>query len=114
MRLHYLEIVTTEVEATCETYEAHHGLSFGPPDPMLGNGRIADMEDGSRISIRAPMHDTEEPAIRPYMQVGDIEAAITAAEEAGAQFAMKATAIPGQGQFAIYFLGGVQFGLWQV
>ena len=31
----------------------------------------------------------------------------------GAQFAMMPTEIPDRGTFAIYFHGGVQFGLWE-
>ncbi len=34
-------------------------------------------------------------------------------EQAGGEFAMRTTEIPGHGKFAIYILGGVQHGLWQ-
>ncbi len=47
------------------------------------------------------------------MLVKDIEAAIKDVEAAGGEFAMRATEIPGHGKFAIYFLAGTQFGLWQ-
>lgn len=46
-------------------------------------------------------------------RVDDIEAAIKTAEDKGAEFAMKATEIPGRGTFAIYFQGGAQYELWQ-
>ena len=52
--------------------------------------------------------------IRPYVLVEDIEAAVKAAEAAGGQVAMTATEIPGHGKFAIYFLGGIQHGLWEL
>jgi predicted enzyme related to lactoylglutathione lyase len=51
--------------------------------------------------------------VRPYILVGDIDAAVKAAEAAGAQMAMLPTEIPGQGRFAIYLLGGIQHGLWE-
>ena len=37
MQVHYLEIVTPDVDATCAAYEKLHGVSFGDPDPVLGN-----------------------------------------------------------------------------
>jgi hypothetical protein len=41
------------------------------------------------------------------------EAAIAAAEAAGAEFAMRTTPIPGEGVFAIYVLGRIEHGIWQ-
>jgi len=113
MKIHYLEIVTPNVEETCAALTAHHRATFNDPEASFGNARIAMLEGGGRIGVRAPMHDDEEPVVRPYMLVDDIEAASTAAEAAGAEFAMRATEVPGQGKFAIYFLGGIQHGLWQ-
>ena len=113
MQVHYLEIVTPDVEETCAALAAQHGVTFSEPDAMLGNARVASLTGAGRIGVRAPMRDDEEPVVRPYMLVYDIEAASAAAEEAGAEFAMRATEIPGQGKFAIYFLGGIQHGLWE-
>ncbi|MCI5048680.1 MAG: hypothetical protein MRY59_14365 [Aquisalinus sp.] len=113
VQVQYLEIVTPEVDATCAALAAQHGVTFSEPEPMLGNARVADLAGGGRIGVRAPMREDEEPVVRPYTLVEDIEAAIKAAEEAGGEFAMRATEIPGQGTFAIYFLGGIQHGLWQ-
>ena len=59
------------------------------------------------------MRDTEAPVVRPYLLVDDIEAAVKAAADAGAEIAMPAMEIPGQGRFAIYLLGGIDHGLWQ-
>jgi len=39
---------------------------------------------------------------------------VKAAEEAGGEFAMYATEVPGHGKFAIYFQGGIQYGLWEL
>ena len=113
MQIHYLEIVTPNVDETCAALAAQHGVSFSEPDAMLGNARTAMLAGGGQIGVRAPMRDDEDPVVRPYMLVDDIEAASKAAEEAGAQFAMTATEIPGQGKFAIYLLGGIQHGLWE-
>ena len=113
MQVQFLEIVTTDVDATCAAFEKLHGVSFSEPEAMLGNARVAALKGGGRISVRAPLADHDKPIVRPYMLVADIEASIAVAEAAGAEFAMKATEIPGQGTFAIYFLGGMQYGLWQ-
>jgi hypothetical protein len=37
MAVHYLEIVSNDVDAVTELYQRMHGLSFGPPDPDLGS-----------------------------------------------------------------------------
>ena len=114
MQIHYLEIVTPEVEATCAALSAQHQVVFSAPEPSFGGARTAQIEGGGRIGVRAPMHEAEEPVVRPYLRVDDIAAASDAAEAAGAEFAMRATEMPGQGMFAIYFLGGIQHGLWQI
>ena len=113
MQVHYLEIVTPDVEDTCNALAAQHGVTFSEPEAMLGNARVAMLEGGGRIGVRAPMRDDEAPVVRPYMLVDDIEAASKATEAAGADFAMRATEIPGQGKFAIYLMGGIQHGLWE-
>jgi hypothetical protein len=60
------------------------------------------------------MRVDEEPVVRPYILVDDIHAATASARAAGAEFAILPTEIPGRGTFAIYFLGGIQHGLWQL
>jgi len=112
--VHYLEIVTPEVDATCDALENLRGVSFGEPIPELGHARTAPLDSGGRIGVRAPMRETEEPVVRPYLLVEDIGAAVDAAQAAGGEIAMPPTEIPGQGKFAIYILGGIQHGLWQL
>ena len=113
MQVQYLEIVTPNVDETCAALAAQHGVTFGEPAAMLGNARTATLTGGGRIGVRGPMRPDEAPVVRPYMLVDDIEAAIAAAEAAGAEFAMRATQIPGEGTFAIYLLGGIEHGIWQ-
>lgn len=113
-RVYYLEIVTEEVDAVCAAYEAANGQRFGEPDPRLGDARTAPMPGGGLVGVRAPLRSNEEPVVRPYWLVDDIEAAVAAAEEAGARIAHPPLEIPGHGTFAIYFLGGVQHGLWEL
>ncbi len=114
VQVQYLEIVTPKVEETCAALAAQHGVTFGAPEAGLGNARVATLNGGGRIGVRAPMRDDEAPVVRPYLLVDDIQAATAAAEAAGAEFAMTATEIPGHGTFAIYFLGGIQHGLWEL
>ncbi|MDF1800376.1 MAG: hydroxylase [Planctomycetota bacterium] len=112
--VHYLEIVTPEVDQVCATYAATIGVEFGEPDVALGSARTATLPDGSTLGVRAPMHAQEEPATRPYFLVPDIEAAVATAEAAGAMVALPPMEIPGHGICAIYFQGGVQFALWEL
>ena len=114
MRLHYLEIVASDVDATCSAYAAANNLQFGEPEAALGNARTARVEDGYMVGVRAPMHETEQPVVRPYWLVEDIEAAAAATVAAGGEIALAPMEIPGRGKCAIYILGGVQHGLWQL
>lgn len=114
MQVQYLEIVTPDVEATCDALETLHGVTFGKPEAGLGNARTAALKGGGRIGVRAPMHAAEEPVVRPYVLVKDIGAAAKAAEAAGAEIAHPPLELPGHGTFAIYVQGGIQHGLWQL
>lgn len=114
MNVHYLEIVTPDVDATCAALATAHGVTFGDPVPELGNARTAKLATGGRVGVRAPMRETELPVVRPYMLVDDIQAAVEAAKAAGAEIALPPTEIPDHGTFAIYLLGGIQHGLWQL
>jgi uncharacterized protein len=113
VRIHYLEIVTPEVEATCAAYGLLDGVSFSEPVPELGDARTAPRGEGL-LGVRAPMHEQETPVVRPYVLVKDIEAAVAGVVEAGAEIAHPPLEIPGRGTFAIYIQGGVQHGLWQL
>lgn len=113
MLVQYLEVVSSDVDATCSALAKVHGVTFGEPDAGLGNARTAALKGGGRIGVRAPMAEHDLPIVRPYVLVDDIEAAVKAAEAAGGEFAMRTTEIPGHGKFAIYFLAGTQFGLWE-
>lgn len=114
MQVHYLEIVTLEVDATCATHEQLHGVTFGESDPGLGNARTATLANGGMIGVRAPMHESEEPVVRPYLLVKDIDVAVATAEKTGGEIAHPSMEIPGYGKFAIYIQGGIHYGLWQV
>ncbi len=114
MRIHYLEIVTKEVDAVCAAYAAANGAQFSNPNPGLGNARTAKLPGGGLVGVRAPMQEAEEPVVRPYWLVDDIETAVAAVVEAGGKVAHPPMEIPGHGTFAIYIQGGVHHGLWQL
>jgi predicted enzyme related to lactoylglutathione lyase len=114
LKVQYLEIVTPSVDETCKAMARAHDVVFSKPVAELGNARTADLKDGGRIGVRAPMRKTETPIVRPYVLVDDIGAAVKAANDAGAILALPPTEIPGQGTFAIYILGGIEHGLWQL
>jgi predicted enzyme related to lactoylglutathione lyase len=114
MKVQYLEIVASDVDAVCAAYEAAQGLIFGLADPLLGGARTALLPDGSSIGVRGPLRETEEPVVRPYWLVDDIKVALDAASRRGALVAHPPMAIPGRGTFAIYIQGDVDHGLWQL
>ena len=114
MKVQYLEIVTTEMDALCTQYEKTHGVQFGEPEANLGGARTAKLDDGGMLGIRAPLRETEAPVVRPYLLVDDIEAAVKAAADAGAEVAMPATPIPTGGKFAIVIHGGIDCGFWEL
>ena len=114
MQIHYLEIVTPDVDGVCATFSRLHDAKFGEPEALLGNARTAALPAGGRVGVRAPMHESEDPIVRPYLLVDDIEAAVAAAVEGGAEIAHPPLELPGLGKFAITIQGGVHHGLWQV
>ena len=114
MRIHYLEMVTRDIDAACELSSGIHGITFAEPDTSLGGARVARLHDGGMMGIRGPMHDAEKPVTRAYMLVEDIQAAVDAAKNAGAEIAVPPMEIPGHGQCAIYIQGGIEAGFWQV
>jgi predicted enzyme related to lactoylglutathione lyase len=111
--LHLVEIVTSDVDALTELYQELHGLAFGPPDPDLGQARVATREDGTLVGIRAPLAEHDTPIIRTYFEVDDIHEAVRKAEEAGAIIPYPPTLQGQRGTFAIVYHGDVQLGLWQ-
>jgi len=113
MVVHYLEIVSNDVDALTALYERMHGLSFGPPDADLGQALVATQTDGALVGIRRPLAVHEQPIIRTYFAVADIHGAVKKAEESGATVAYPPTRQGNQGSFAIVIQGGVEHGLWQ-
>ncbi len=114
VKVHYLEIVTAKVDETCLALGNAHGVTFGKPIAEFGNARTTNLRDGGLIGVRAPMRETEQPVVRPYVLVDDIEAAIKAVESAGGKVALPPMEIPGHGTFAICILGGIEHGFWQL
>ena len=114
MKVQYLEIVTREVDAVCAAYTAALALRFGEADARLGGARTATFAGGGLVGVRAPLRTTEEPVVRPYWLVPDIEIALAAVVRAGGKVAHPPLELPGHGTFAIYLLGGNDHGLWQL
>ncbi len=114
MQIQYLEIVTPDVDAVCETYAQSHGVEFSESDQNLGGARTARLANGGMLGIRAPLRDTESPVVRPYMLVEDIQSTVDAAAKAGAEVAVPPMEIPGHGTFAIVLQGGIDSGYWQL
>ena len=114
MTVQFLEYVTPNVDTQVDIISKATGLTFTGPVPEFGNAMVAIMPDGGKISVRAPMHETETPVIRPYLLTKDIALAVKDATDAGAEIMHPPLEIPGQGTFAIYRLGGLEQGLWEV
>ncbi|GAC12891.1 VOC family protein [Aliiglaciecola lipolytica] len=114
MKVHYLEIVSHDINAVCNVYANTHSVNFNEPDALLGGARTCTLPDGSIVGVRGPLRDNEEPVVRPYWLVDDIEHAVAKVEDEGASIAMPPMEIPGKGTFAIYILGSIEHGLWQL
>ena len=114
LQIHYLEIVTSNVEDSCAVYSRSMGGSFGDSIAELGGAKTALLANGGMIGIREPMHDAEEPTIRPYYLVSDIDEAVSEAAKSGADIALPPMEISGYGKCAIIFIGPIQSGFWQV
>lgn len=113
MTIHYLEIVTPEVDAVCATYAHAHGVTFGDGDPTLGGARTAALADGGTVGVRPPLRDTEAPVVRPYGLVPDVAAAVEAASSSGAEVAVPPMPLGEHGTCAIVVQGGVEVGFWE-
>lgn len=113
MAAHYLEIVSDDVDSLTELYQRMHGLTFGDPEPDLGQARVATRADGSLVGIRKPLAAHEQPIVRTYLAVDDIQRAVDEAGKGGAMVAYGPTRQGQRGTFAILLHGGVQHGLWQ-
>jgi hypothetical protein len=113
MAVHYVEIVSNDIDALTEVYQRIHGLSFDPPDPDLGHAWVATQSDGTLVGIRKPLAAHEQPIVRTYFAVQDIREAVRQAEESGATIAYPPTQQGNRGTFAIMIQGGLEHGLWQ-
>jgi predicted enzyme related to lactoylglutathione lyase len=113
MAVHYLEIVSNDVDTLTALYQRMHGLSFGAPDPDLGQARVATAADGSLVGIRKPLAAHEQAIMRTYLAVEDIQSAMKNAEDCGAIIAYPPTLQGQWGIFAIVIQGDVQHGVWQ-
>ena len=114
MKIQYLEIVTPEVNAVCETYSLLHDVKFGKNDPSLGGARTAKLASGGMLGVRAPLRDTEKPVVRHYILVDDIQATVDAAAKSGAEVAVPPMELPGHGTCAIVIQSGIESGFWQL
>jgi uncharacterized protein len=84
--------VTKEVDAVCAAYASARKLQFDEPDPGLGIARTATLASSRFVRVRAPMREAEEPMVRPYWLVDDIETAMIAASGSCSRLPARAAA----------------------
>lgn len=113
MKIAYLEIVTPDVDGTIAVLEQSTGAKFSDPRPELGNSRLANMEGGGQVGVRAPMHDGEKPVTRTYFATDEIDTSTDVAIKAGGELAHPVMELPGTCKFSIFFKGNNEFGLWE-
>ena len=113
MAVHYLEIVANDVDTLVGLYQHVHGMSFGPPEQDLGQARVATQSDGTVVGIRKPLAAHEQPIMRTYLEVKDIQQATKKAEESGATISYPPTRQGDHGTFVILIQGNVEHGLWK-
>ena len=114
MKVQYLEVVTPDVDIVCATYAQLYNVKFSGADVNLGGARTAKLSNGGVIGIRAPLRETEEPTVRHYTLVDDIQSAVNAAEKLGAEVAVPPMELPRHGMCAIVIQGGVELGFWEL
>ena len=98
----------------CDLYTSSFGWEFQPEIPELGNARVAELDGGLLCGIRAPMHPTEKPTMRMYLRVPDVASSVKEVIKQGAEILLERMEIPGYGIIAIYKIGGIEKGLWEV
>lgn len=67
MAVHYLDFVSNDVDTLTGLYQHMLGLSFSPP------ARAATQADGTLVGIRKALADHEQPIMRTYLAVEDIQ-----------------------------------------
>jgi uncharacterized protein len=112
--IHYVEIVTPDIETTRDHYARAHGWEFEEMVPELGNAFVAQLPSGVLCGIRAPMHEQELPTLRTYIRVADLSASVATAQAQGATVLLPDMEIRGRGRIAIFLIGGIEQGIWQV
>ena len=105
MQIHYLEIVTRRSTpfAPCTPREWGAVRQAGHRAGQRTDGRNAGRRAGGG---RAPLRETEEPVVRPYWLVDNIERP-SSRGAGGGTIAHPPMEIPGHGTFAIYLQGGI-------
>jgi predicted enzyme related to lactoylglutathione lyase len=101
----YLEIVTNDVDAVTALYQRIHVLSFGPSGPDLAHARVATRVDGTLVGIRKSLAAHEQPIIRTYLTVEDIQQAVNKADDSGATIAYRPTRQGTRGTLQSRFMG---------
>ena len=84
-----------------------------PLKTLTSGTRRSDAADGTLVGIRRPLAEHEQPIMRTYLEVEDIQQAVDRAEHSGAIIAYPPTVQGRRGTFAIVIQGEVQHGLWQ-
>lgn len=112
--VYYVEMVSADVPATRALLEGTYGWRFQEMGPELGGSLVAVLPNGTRCGLRASMHEQEKPITRTYVRVADAKAAVARAEKLGAFVGLPPVELPGHGTIAIYFMGGVEIGVWQL
>lgn len=110
----YVEMVSADVDAARRLCEKAYGWRFGEPDEALGGAYVATLPSGARFAIRTPMHEMETPLVRTYVRVADVDAAVRDAEALGAEVVLPPVALPENGRIAIFVVGEVEQGVWQL
>ena len=82
---------SNDVDALTALYQRMHDLSFASPDADLGQARVATRADGTLVGIRKPLAAHEQPIMRTYLAVEDIQQAVKKAEDSGATIAYPPT-----------------------
>lgn len=112
--VHYVEMVSPDPERTRDFLQQAYGWRFVAAGDDLGGAYVAVLPNGTRCAVRAPLRDDEMPLTRTYVRVENVEKAAKRAEELGAKVALPPVPLGDHGKIAIYFVGGVEHGVWEM
>jgi predicted enzyme related to lactoylglutathione lyase len=112
----WADVVTTDLDTTCQFYADLFGWTFVNTGPEFGNYSMCFMNGKPVAGITPPGPGAEAPppAWNVYLAAADVDETARRIEKAGGKIMMAPMDIPGSGRMVFGFdPTGAGFGIWQ-